>query len=687
MTLTLVCRADNDLCRLLQGNHIACNRVLSAREAVDGAPEGSGIFILSDGYPTTQTPVDLVALEIARQKKQRVYLEFPDVLPDMAVGQIQGIEWERAVVASDVFSPLEKLRILMIHGCFYVDVSCPNPHIALARIAGFDHAVYGLPDKTVPILFEHAQGHLLVATTKLSHFRTGRYAPAEAWQTIWRWILFYVTGNDCGSLIWTPTVRPSFKKDAPLPSDIETRAIQRGVEWFYNAKLFVHPDWEQEANRRVIDFPDGTGIGPDANWPVGDGRHGMIEGASAKIHPDGAQDWRYFLRNDCMGETSMALSFGHVVCGIEKAAHTAGNLNDFIYFLSDYAGGPRGNPQSPSFGLVRWHNNDDGVYYGDDNARSMLGTMATAALLNESRWDEPLLRCLLANLRTTGPQGFRSNRLSESVLQEKGWRHFWTTGRTNFAPHYECWLWACFLWAYQQTQFKPFLERARCAIGLTMAVYPDQWRWTNGFQQERARMLLPLSWLVRVDDTPQHRQWLHTVAHDMLKRQDDCGAICEELGVSDRGAYGVPTTNEAYGTAEAPLIQENGNPLCDLLYTTNFAFVGLHEAAAATGDVFYKKAEDRLADFLCRIQIVSEERPELDGAWFRAFDFERWDYWASNAELGWGAWCIESGWTQGWITSVFAMRNLQTSFWEITANNRMQQHVDRWVFHMLPDVQ
>jgi len=44
------------------------------------------------------------------------------------------------------------------------------------------------------------------------------------------------------------------------------------------------------------------------------------------------------------------------------------------------------------------------------------------ALLNESRWDESLLRCLLANLRTTGPQGFRSNRLTESVLQEKGWQ-------------------------------------------------------------------------------------------------------------------------------------------------------------------------------------------------------------------------------------------------------------------------
>jgi hypothetical protein len=30
------------------------------------------------------------------------------------------------------------------------------------------------------------------------------------------------------------------------------------------------------------------------------------------------------------------------------------------------------------------------------------------------------------------------------------------------------------------------------------------------------------------------------------------------------------------------------------------------------------------------VQVRSEGRPELDGAWFRAFDFKRWEYWASN---------------------------------------------------------
>lgn len=37
-----------------------------------------------------------------------------------------------------------------------------------------------------------------------------------------------------------------------------------------------------------------------------------------------------------------------------------------------------------------------------------------------------------------------------------------------------------------------------------MENYPEGWKWTNGIQQERARMILPLAWLVQVQDTPEH---------------------------------------------------------------------------------------------------------------------------------------------------------------------------------------
>ena len=111
--------------------------------------------------------------------------------------------------------------------------------------------------------------------------------------------------------------------------------------------------------------------------------------------------------------------------------------------------------------------------------------------------------------------------------------------------------------------------------------------------------------------------------------------------------------SETYGTAETPLIQTVGDPASDQLYTAGFALLALHEAFAACGDANLKHAEDKLADYLCRIQIRADNFPSLDGAWFRAFDYGKWDYWGSSADVGWGVCSVESGWGQAWIAATF----------------------------------
>ena len=138
------------------------------------------------------------------------------------------------------------------------------------------------------------------------------------------------------------------------------------------------------------------------------------------------------------------------------------------------------------------------------------------------------------------------------------------------------------------------------------------------------------------------------------------------------GKYPPPQSNEAYGTNEASLIAQNGDPVADLLYTTNFAFLGLHEASYALKDPHIKKAADQLAEFLCRIQVKSERHPELHGGWMRAFDFEKFEHWGSNADAGWGAWAIESGWTQGWIVSILSLREMNTSVWDLTTKQNIK---------------
>jgi hypothetical protein len=219
-----------------------------------------------------------------------------------------------------------------------------------------------------------------------------------------------------------------------------------------------------------------------------------------------------------------------------------------------------------------------------------------------------------------------------------------------------------------------------------MAAYPH-WDYVNGSGSiELARALLPLAWLVRVQDTPEHRQWLRRIGGDLIALQDESGALREILRTG-QGAYRncIPKSNADYGTSETSLIQEDGDTVADLLYTCNFAFIGLHEAAAATGDRFYAEAEEKLSKFLCRIQIRSEAHPELDGAWYRAFNFANWQYWASNADWEWGPWCTETGWTQPWIASSLALRQMNTSFWDVAKKSPLSGNFTAWYREMIPN--
>jgi hypothetical protein len=391
------------------------------------------------------------------------------------------------------------------------------------------------------------------------------------------------------------------------------------------------------------------------------------------------------LRGDCNAESAMVFALDGLLNGQKHSRQIARNLLDFIYFNSGMCKGPRADPKNPAFGLVGWGDVSPlwlVANYGDDNASDMLGTMLVEASLKTDRWDEPLAKALLANFRTTGKLGFRGDRIDIPELEKNGWQYYRDAETVSYAPHFESYLWACDLWAFQQTGFRPFLDKTTNAIAMTMKVYPAQWRWQNNL--ERARMLLCLSWLVRVEDTPEHRGWLKKVADDLLHDQQPTGAIRERLG-HVRGFFQAPQSNEEYGTGETPLLQENGDPVSDQLYTTGFALLGLHEAVAATGDPNLKKAEDRLAEFLCRIQIHAEKIPWLNGWWFRAFDDRRWEYWASSADIGWGAWSLEAGWGQAWTAVTLGLREKKISFWEMTANSHLSNTLQKWKPAMLEE--
>ena len=176
-------------------------------------------------------------------------------------------------------------------------------------------------------------------------------------------------------------------------------------------------------------------------------------------------------------------------------------------------------------------------------------------------------------------------------------------------------------------------------------------------------MIHVLAWLVRVEPAvPVYRAWLRQASEAYLARQQTVGGCVQESLGTVRCSDPPPASNKAYGSAEAPITQSDNDTIADMLYSNNFALIGLLEAYHATeGDDFYGKALDALVGCVVRVQATSVSREELDGGWMRGWDYARNDYWGSSSDAGWGVWSMESGWTTTWIATTLAIRQFYNS--------------------------
>ena len=349
--LVLCCGQENDLFRVLRDNGIAVRCVESPALAVEDAPSGGGgKLILADDYPRSPVSISLGVFQKATEKKLRLYVEFPQSLPGREVGHPRAGANERAVVATDsplplgegqgvrvsaFFGPdLPPLRILGINALWLTPVKAENSLLVAARVAGVDRAVYGLPDETWPLLFEHPRGNLLVATTALSHFVTARYAPADAWRGVWAGVLrWLVPGGSFPALKWTPTVRPSFGRDDALPDDTELQAVRRGLQWYEACADGALPVAPKDIELAV---KSGRGLvaAPPPGSPPGDGSLGVLEAVMSSISADGSQMQGYWRRGDCQGESAMAMALGGKALGDKKYGEIADRVVNYWFFQS-----------------------------------------------------------------------------------------------------------------------------------------------------------------------------------------------------------------------------------------------------------------------------------------------------------------------------------------------------------------
>ncbi len=662
-TRLFFCGDAGDVGRALSGCGYPFGGGDDLRTLIANAPEGGAVLALAAAYPAPALTVDDETLRLSASRGVRLLLEYPKSVGGVVLGAPRTVVYERAVVTADSLSGLARGSILMPCGVYYLPCEgVSSPLMALARVAGYDSMAFGLPDTAQPLLFLHPRyPNVLVCAGSLSRVVEARAVPTRAYRALWRALLAWALGEEI-PVAWTPNTGATYGPDAALPAGAPQQAVARGVRWFLDNAVF-----RVEVTRDMfIDKPGGGA--PHFDVISRDNlMGGVLEGYEAGVNHNGRQRIRNVLRGDCIGETAMVMALDWATTGNPETRKVASDIADYVFSNVFF----QNDPRSPMYGLNNWFKGGP-IFYGDDNARVIMGVLLARSVLGESRWDERLLKCALANLRTSAKTGFRHNSLRDSSFADKNWTDFAADETLAlYSPHYQCYIWAVYLWMYALTGYAPFLQKARTGISMCMAVYPDGWRWTNSLTAEMARLLLPLSFLVRVEDTPEHRAWLARVAGDVVGCMAPCGAVQDMFGDLSRGKYPPPQSNESYGTTEASLIQNNGDPATDLLYTANWAYIGLHEASLVLGDRELAAACERMTDFFCRIQVTSRAHPYLDGSWMRSFDFDKWEYWGSSADIGWGAWCVESGWVNTWICATMALHARGETLFNLSAKESL----------------
>jgi hypothetical protein len=426
------CREKNDLYGAMIAAGCRVPRFDSAGDAINAAPRGGGALLLADGYPNSTTPFSPELLNLAQKRNVKIFIEFPSWIPNHELGDIKNIRRERGVIMPPgMGAGLPEYRILLLNDCHYIPTNTNNPLLSIAHVAGYDRAVFGAPEDAAPILFEMPERNLLVSTTSLSCFIQARYGPEAQIRALWKWIFLRLDPEKTPPVLkWKPLVRPAWGPDDILPKDAERRAFENSVNWYEHSGLLVSKDRAQEIHR-LLDENNMTLPAPSSPEPGGDGTFGFLEGYGSEIHWDGNQNRNLPLRADCNSEVAMGFALDGIINKNPERAVLAKNLQDFVYIKSGLCKGGRGNLEHPAYGLIAWGDAHPAWWvanYGDDNARVLLGSILTAAILETDEWDEAILRGIRANFRTTGKLGFRGQRIDMPALEQSGWKHYADVG-------------------------------------------------------------------------------------------------------------------------------------------------------------------------------------------------------------------------------------------------------------------
>lgn len=470
-------------------------------------------------------------------------------------------------------------------------------------LEGSDPALWMLGDNVMMCAFE------------LHNFNRARFAPQESWRCLISFIAKWLTGNE--PTWWPePVVQFDFRKDFSDDTIFDLRrkdAVKRGICWL---------------RRNLVDK----------------GHGGIREGLRHNITPDGEQSSADTVRTDCSGEAASAFRFYGSLYGDEDCLQIAERLSQFVF-------GPMMVRNGLLDGMLRWTDTAWRVCYQDDAARALLPELYNCLYLGNTDRFPDICRALDFLVKTTAKDGCRVMRTDALDLTEDSIRTLSETEHGLPSAHYNAYYHAALLLAYKHGGNSVYLDVGRHGLETIMSYYPDTQR-EQSETEELCRLILPLSLLYDITKEGKHKEMLYRVTDDLVKHRHPSGGYLEW----DTG-YQAKFSRESSG--ECSLLTHNGDPVADLLYSTNWLPVAFAVAHHVTGDKrFYDLWRD-VATFCLKTQVQSKD-PKTDGSWCRAFDMELGEVYACPHDVGWAAKCSESGWTNAEILMGLMMPDILT---------------------------
>ncbi len=443
-------------------------------------------------------------------------------------------------------------------------------------------------------------GNLLMTSFAMRDYHRARFAPRGVWEKLVRFIAVFLTGSE-PELLPRPVVTYGAKEDLSDPDTWEScrkRSVRMGINWM---KRFL----------------------------VDGGRGGIEEGLKHNIRPDGIQEPDTIVRTDCSGESAGAFRLYGALYGDTECLNAAEALNGLVYGPLQIRGGLFD-------GMLRWSSVAWGVCYQDDAARAILPGLYMSLFLGDDRWVRPILRCLDFLVKTTCRDGLRPMRTDCVALDENGIRALTEAEHGIPTAHYNAWYHAALLLAYRKSGKREYLDTAVRGLETLISLYPDMLRREQSETEEACRLLFPLSVLYETTREDRYRAMISRVTDDLEKHRHSSGGFLE-------WDTGYTAACSRFSTGECSILTENGDPVADLLYSSNWLPIGFAYAYRATGDERYKKLWKETVTFFLRAQMFSDD-PKLNGGWCRSFDMDLGEAYGCPHDLGWAANAAMTGW-------------------------------------------